>query len=89
MKVQLGQECKDVVTGFKGTVVAITEWLNGCRRVTLQPKIGKDGKIPDNHTFDEPQLEVSGPGVAKTIKRNTETGGPLPFEPKQQRGPTR
>ena len=34
----LGDEVKDTITGFKGIVVARTEWLNGCARVTVQPQ---------------------------------------------------
>ena len=45
MSVQLGDLCKDTVTGFEGVCVARTEWLNGCWRMTLQSaKLDKDGK---------------------------------------------
>jgi hypothetical protein len=75
--IQLGDKARDTITGFTGICVAKTEWLHGCTRVTLQPdKIGKDGKIPESHTFDEPQLE---PVKPKFFKRGrTDTGGPRP-----------
>ena len=82
--ISLGQEARDRVTGFKGIAVARTEWLNGCARVTLQPKMGKDGKHPDAVTFDEPQLELIGKGVRIGPR---DTGGPLPFVPTQNRAP--
>lgn len=54
----LGCKAKDRISGFTGVVVAITEWLNGCQRVTIQPEELKDGKPIENHTFDAEQIEV-------------------------------
>lgn len=57
-RINLGDEVIDKVTGFKGIAVARTQWLTGCDRITVQPKLGKDGKPIDPHSFDEGQLEV-------------------------------
>lgn len=92
--INLGDEAKDKVSGFQGIAVAITLWLNGCRRITLQSQaLDKDGKVMDGYTFDEPQLEVITAGkvafgnkdVTKPADRN---GGPRP-EPKQRKDPQR
>lgn len=72
-KVNLGDEVKDKVTGFKGIVVAITEWLYGCRRVTVQPPAGKDGKVPEGMSFDEPSVDVI--KTAKVQSASQHTGG--------------
>ena len=56
--IELGQKVKDKVSGFKGVAVAKYEFLNGCTRINVQPKIDKDGKLPEAEAFDEPQLEV-------------------------------
>lgn len=72
----LGSEVKDVVSGFSGIAVASHRYLNGCERITVQPKIEKDGKLPESQTFDAPQLEVV-PG--KKIKGKTDTGGPKKY----------
>lgn len=75
-KINLGDTARDRVSGFKGVCVAITQWISGCARVTLQPPTGKDGKIPDAQTFDEPMLElVKAQAVAMGP---TKTGGPRP-----------
>ena len=74
-KINLGDECRDTITGFTGIAVARTIWLHGCDRVTLQPKVDKDGKIPDNNTFDEVQLEVIKAKVKPKEPKIT-TGGP-------------
>jgi len=71
--VELGTEVCDVVSGFCGVAVAKHLYLNGCSRITVQPKIDKDGKLPAEQTFDEPQLELIG---KKKIKGNNDTGGP-------------
>lgn len=85
-KINLGDTARDRVSGFKGVCVAITQWISGCARVTLQPPAGKDGKIPDAQTFDEPMLELV---KAKTVAMGpTKTGGPRP-EPSTAAAPRR
>jgi len=76
-KAKLGAKARDKLTGIDGTIVAITDWVNGCRRVTLQPfGIDKDGKAFSTHSADEPDLEtVKEAPKAKAAKR---TGGPMP-----------
>ena len=77
-KIELGDIAKDKITGLKGVVVAITEWLYACRRVTIQPQnLGKDGQPLDNYTCDEPQMElVKKAKVEKEEKAKKKTGGP-------------
>jgi hypothetical protein len=62
-RIELGDRVKDKISGLKGIAVAITQWLYGCRRVTIQPEELKDGKPVDNFTADEPQLDVVKKGV--------------------------
>lgn len=68
MKINLGDEVKDKVTGFQGIAVATHQYLQGCVRISIQPTIDKDGKMADSATFDEPQLEL--------IKKNVITTEP-------------
>lgn len=72
---ELGDVAKDTITGFQGTVVAITYWLNGCVRVTLQSQELKDGKPLDPIGFDVEQLELV---RAKEKPQGTRSGGPMP-----------
>ncbi len=62
-KIELGDRVKDVVTGFRGIVIAVTEWLQGCTTVTVRSEELKDGKPIDSISFDEPQLQI----LAKSI----------------------
>lgn len=80
-KVNFGDQVSDPITGFKGIVVAITQWMYGCRRITVQPKgLGKEGKVLDCHEFDEPSLKVikAANVPTKVARKRAETGGPRP-----------
>lgn len=85
--IQIGDEVRDRISGFRGIVIARTEWFNGCMRLTVQTKkLGADGK-PVDVTLDEPQLELV---KAKALPRpplavmDRSKGGPIP-EPARQR----
>jgi hypothetical protein len=72
--VNLGDLVKDKVSGFIGVAVARHDYLNGCSRLTVQPAVSDCGILPDEKTFDEPQLEVV---LAKKVKGGPkDTGGP-------------
>jgi hypothetical protein len=85
-RIELGDIARDTISGFEGVVVAETNWLHSCRRLTLQPKKLHDGNPVDNRTFDEPQCELVKARKAPLGLRNT--GGPAP-NPTQHRGPVR
>lgn len=59
MTIQLGQKVRDTHSGIEGKVIAITDWLYGCRRCVIQPFGEKaDGGPKDSFSVDEPQCEV-------------------------------
>ena len=71
----LGDKAKDDITGYQGVIVAITEWLNGCRRTTIQTSEMVEGKPVESQTFDAEQ--VSRVGRNPPAKREqSRTGGP-------------
>ena len=74
-EITLGSTARDTISGFKGTVIAITTWLNGCVRITIAPHELKDGKRIESDTFDVQQIEVveAVPEPAEPAKR---PGGP-------------
>ena len=74
-KIKLGDEIEDIVTGFKGIAIAKTSWLYGCDRITIQPKVDKDGKCPDNQTFDEESVRLVKKEKVKGDTRKKKTGG--------------
>ena len=77
--VQLGDKVKDTVSGFIGIAVSKHTYLQGCDRISVQPLIDKEGKLPEVQAFDEPQLEVLKP--KKVIrKKGNKPGGPMPYK---------
>ena len=98
-EMKLGDTVKDIITGFEGVAIAVTKWLMSCDRVVVQPKAGKDGKLPENAAFDIGQLVVikkaseevliaSGQMKPKTSEPKGKTGGPAPT-PSQHPAPGR
>lgn len=83
--INLGDIAKDSITSFTGVVTGDFRYLNGCRRLCLQPKELKDGKPIESHTFDVEQIEL----VERAAPRAVEpSGGPMPT-PMRQADPTR
>lgn len=76
--VKLGDLVKDSISGLQGVAVSEHNYLNGCTRITVQPKVDKEGKLPESCTFDEPQLLIIRPQVVK--EGHHDTGGPSKFE---------
>lgn len=83
MSVRLGDKVCDEVSGFEGIAVARHSYLQGCDRISIQPKTNKDGKLPETESFDEPQLVIVETNVVvprtKPVKL---TGGPSKYEDK-------
>ena len=60
-KYELGSHAKDVITGFKGIIMARVQYMTGCNQYGLSPtKVCSDGKKPDWEYFDENRITVSG-----------------------------
>ena len=75
MQIKLGQEVKDKVTGFSGIATSVTEFMYGCRRISVDPReLSKDGKLKENLIFDEPQLEVIGNGLLPAEEPESKEG---------------
>lgn len=74
----LGEEYTDRVTDFRGTAVAIVEYLNGCRQADLVSKVDKKGEV-QNRWVDEQQLIPVGADAA--IIAIAPTGGPQDTPP--------
>ncbi len=98
MRVELGQEVRCKITGFKGIAVARTEFINGCVQYNVAPKWDKakaNNPMEQEISIDETSLELvnrevrfkygTEDGKPKKKIRKKETGGPtrLPFK---QRG---
>ncbi len=80
--VTLGDEVIDTVSGFKGIIIADTAYLQGCNRVTVQPRVKKDGFLPKAKAFDSPQMKLVN---KKKVKRGRgRTGGVAYAQPSEK-----
>lgn len=79
----LGDKVRDTVSGFTGVCVAITDWIHGCKRITIQPPVSKDGKLPELVSFDDGGIEVLKRAKVAVVAKPAPTGGPYP-EPRRQ-----
>jgi len=76
--IELGREVQDRITGFRGIAIGRTTYLQGCSRILVQPKVGKEGTIPEPASFDEPDLVVVGDGILPKPEPK-KNGGPRPM----------
>jgi hypothetical protein len=77
-KLNLGDEVKDIFTGFTGLIVCRTQWIHNCNTYGVKPKKLKDGVPQENQFFDEPQLEII---EKEVVKSKRDTGGPCSSVP--------
>jgi len=82
-KFGLGDKVKDQVTGHEGIVIALNQWLNGCKQYCVKGKIDKDKKVPDGEWIDEGQLKLVKAKALTIAVKKKPTGGP---NKDQQRG---
>ena len=74
-EIKLGDKVRCKLTGFTGTAVAKTEFINGCTQWNVMPKGDKNNKMPEDVSIDEQSLEVV--PIKKKIIKKKENGGPM------------
>lgn len=73
-KTEMGILAKDVITGFKGTVIGRCEYISGCNQVLLAPYCKDDGTKIDSEWFDEQRIEQIGDRLAITLDNGATPG---------------
>lgn len=76
-EIKLGDKVRCIHTGFTGTAIAKTEFLNKCIQWHVLPR-GKDkGKMPEDMGIDEESLELVKKPTKKVkkIEKNGNGGG--------------
>jgi len=71
-----GDQVSDVITGVTGIVVARTDFLTGCNRVSIQPQELNDGKPAEWLHFDEHQVKLKKKEKIKLKAPKKKPGGP-------------
>jgi len=79
---KLGDYVMDTVSGFKGVATSLHSYIDGCDRMTVQPLVDKEGKLPGNECFDLPRLKT----IEKELHAigDTTVGGPDKYEDKER-----
>ncbi len=80
-KLIMGCEAKDRITGFRGIVTGMAQYITGCDQALLKPKVDKEGKYVEGHWFDVGRLEYVGQGVKAVEVEGNKPPGPQPDAP--------
>lgn len=70
----MGDEVKDVVSGYQGFVVGRFEYMTGCNHYGVEAK-AKDGKMP-YESIDEQRLQLVKAGAVKLVREYPEAPAP-------------
>ncbi len=86
-EIELGDKVRCIHTGFEGTAICKSEFINGCVQWAILPKINKTSKtskenimpdmMPEEVGIDSQSLEVVSKKKVKMIKK--EIGGPMRY----------
>lgn len=75
--ISLGARYRDEVTGLEGIAVRLVEFIGGCNRVVLRPKVDKHGQAVAGTMIPIEQVTLLDEEPAKiAAARSTQTGGP-------------
>lgn len=74
----LGDYVQDEITQQEGTVVCLAQYLTGCARASVQPRVGTDGKVPEILAADVLQLTVIKTAAGDLYPAKVNGGGPQP-----------
>jgi len=80
-EIELGDTVRCLHTGFEGTTVCKSEFINGCVQWSILPRINKNSKtskeniMPEDVCIDSQSLEVVSKKKVNVVKK--ETGGPM------------
>ena len=64
----MGKNCRDIVSGFEGICIGVTEWMYGCRQFMIQPKAENGMKKSFPHLLFEKQLEILDNGISDKVE---------------------
>jgi hypothetical protein len=63
-KFRIGEAVHDPMSGFVGIIVERRDFISGCNRYRVQPRVDDFGNLPAGFYLDEPEMErLDVPGV--------------------------
>ncbi len=81
----LGTKIEDSITGQTGIALERIIYMNGCTHIMMQPRIGKDDKIPGAMQLDWKRVKT----IDASIHLATAVPPPISGSPKPPGGPSR
>ena len=76
--IEMYDEVKDTISGFKGIVVAKIIYATGCIRYEVKPRGIKDGKSIEAEWIDESILVITKKAKSETIEKDPGGPGDIP-----------
>lgn len=74
-RIDLGDEVRDVISGFAGTATGRIEYMTGCIQLLVSPTVDEKGQPREAHWYDEDRLEVT-KRAAVRLPAKRQDGGP-------------
>jgi hypothetical protein len=73
-KFKLGDNVKDLITGFTGIITGRAEHVTGCNTYGVTSKVDKDNKGGEIGWYDENRIEIikNKPNIMSKILKNSE-----------------
>jgi hypothetical protein len=72
-EIKLGDQVKDIISGFEGIVTGACKYLTGCTQFSVIPRVDDKGNFSEGHWFDEDRLVVTEESVV-SIPSNSNGG---------------
>lgn len=72
--VKLGVTAVDRITGFRGVVTGIVEYISGCNQALVVPRVKEDGSSTDAQWFDLQRLSVDSAHPVVTLDNGSSPG---------------
>lgn len=76
--IELGQEVRDIITGFTGIATGRCEYITGCSQVLVAPPMDASGSVPSASWFDLQRVVAVPGGRSVTLDNGVTPGADLP-----------
>lgn len=83
---KIGDSVMDIVTEQSGVIIGVTEWLTGCKTLTVE-SVSLDGKQAERFYPDINRVTILKRQAVKTVEWATQTEGTFVHTPGAKGGP--
>ena len=82
-EIVFGNRVKDLVTGFEGIVTGQVEYMNGCKKWSIDGKYNSTTDKIENMWLDQQQVVKVDDGITKALaSKKQDVGGPSRTPPR-------